>query len=214
MIGDGDTRRDDGPAVGSTTATRTQEGVQATKEGIGRVAEDSRREGQRLLGEARDRVRGEADDRVRQAAGSVRDFSSQLEAMASAPDGPGGMLPDLAHQGADRLTELADRLEQGGVEGAWQDLEGMARRRPGLFLAGAFGLGMVAGRVFRNTDTDSVRRHISEEGNETVVLPSHPPTSGAGLPPTEPARTPVAPAPGLQSRPGTPDVDTGLRGSP
>jgi hypothetical protein len=40
-------------------------------------------------------------------------------------------------------------MEQGGPEGVIQDVAGFARRRPGMFLAGAAGIGFVVGRLVR-----------------------------------------------------------------
>jgi hypothetical protein len=44
---------------------------------------------------------------------------------------------------------VAERLESGGLEGALSDLQGFARRRPGVFLLGAAAAGFAVARLVR-----------------------------------------------------------------
>jgi hypothetical protein len=43
----------------------------------------------------------------------------------------------------------AERLESGGLEGVLRDVSSYARRRPGMFLLSAAGVGFLAGRLTR-----------------------------------------------------------------
>jgi hypothetical protein len=84
-------------------------------------------------------------------------------------DGEGsqqGQLVRYARDGADRLDGYARRLSTRGFDGSVEDLTAYARRRPGMFLAGAFAAGILAGRLARNADTGRVMQQAGEHGPE------------------------------------------------
>lgn len=156
--------------AGSTTESIRQEAAgtaQAAKEQAGRVTEEAQRQGRRLIDEAGNRLRHEADGQASRAASSMRDISAEIRAMAEASDEPDGTVPRLMRDGADQLANFAESLDAEGWEAARSRVESLARRRPAIFLAGAFGVGMMAGRLFRNTDTDEVRRHMSGDDEKS-----------------------------------------------
>lgn len=156
----------DGSGGGSTTEAIRREAAgtaDTTKEQMGRVTEEAQRQGRRLLDEAGSRLRDEADGQASRAAGSMRNISSEIRSMANASEEPEGTVPRLMRDGADQLESFAARLDAEGWDALRSRLESLARRQPAMFLAGAFGAGMLAGRIFRNADTDEVRRHIGED---------------------------------------------------
>ncbi|WP_204287439.1 hypothetical protein [Microbispora amethystogenes] len=55
----------------------------------------------------------------------------------------------MVRQVADRGRRTADYLETEGLSGAVRDVQDFARRRPGLFLAGALVAGFLAGRAVK-----------------------------------------------------------------
>jgi hypothetical protein len=97
---------------------------------------------------------------------------------------------DYARQAATTLQEWAGRVESRGFQGLTRDLEQVARRRPGTFLAGAAAAGFVLGRLVRSSSgSESAATKVSSEGpglSAATAPPLAPPPSLA-LPDVSPA---------------------------
>jgi hypothetical protein len=137
------------------------------KEHAGVVVHDAKAQASELVHQTRERLRVQAEDQTGRAADMLQQWSGQLRAMAngSQEGPPQGQLVDLARQGADRMEAFARRLSEGGVDGNLHELTRMARRRPGMFLAGAFAVGLMAGRLAKNADAQRVRA-LATEGDD------------------------------------------------
>jgi hypothetical protein len=89
---------------------------------------------------------------------------------------------------ADKVEQLARRLEQRGFDGAVQDLTNFARRRPGVFLLSAAATGFVVGRLGRGAQVaqqteGSSRANLPVPATpQTPMLPSDPPVIGTPEP--------------------------------
>jgi hypothetical protein len=60
-------------------------------------------------------------------------------------------------------------MEQGGAQGVVDDVTRFARRRPGVFLAGAAGMGFVVGRLVR-AGAASQRTDATDQPSSSVDL--------------------------------------------
>ena len=118
---------------------------------------------QGLLGQARTELAGQADGRSQQAAAGLQSLSGQLSALRDGRPQDAGALTAYLSEAEQRVTGLADRLQRGGAQGALDDLTGFARRRPGVFLAGAVGLGFLVGRVARSGAAVAKEQHDSPD---------------------------------------------------
>ncbi|WP_329493596.1 hypothetical protein [Kitasatospora herbaricolor] len=114
------------------------------------VAGEASAQARDLLAEARTQVRDQARAQTGRLAGNVRRLAHELRDM---PDHgkPDPTATAAVAQLADGGHRVADRLEERGPDGLLEDVQDFARRRPGLFLAGAalagFGLGRTANGV-------------------------------------------------------------------
>ena len=145
------TQQGGGPGSGSD-ASSMQEKVGATVEQTGEEARHLVDEGKEQLrslsGDARSAMRERVDERTSTIAASLAGMADDLETMAGSTQDE-GPLPTAAHQLAGVARNASRRLEEGGAEGVVDDVRSYARRRPGVFLGVAFGLGIVAGRLLR-----------------------------------------------------------------
>ncbi|WP_051813004.1 hypothetical protein [Kitasatospora sp. MBT63] len=127
-------------------ADLTAEVAGTVKEQASQVAGEAAAQARDLLGEARDQIREQAREQTGRLAENVRRLAHELQDMADhgKPDSTAtaavGQIADGGHRGA-------DRLEGRGAEGLLEDVQGFARRRPGLFLAGAALAGFALGRT-------------------------------------------------------------------
>ena len=189
------------------------------------TVDQARTQARRLARQTQDEVLAQADDKSTQAAAGLQSVAGQLQAIADGRTDEAGPFAGYAHQAADRIGTLADRLQSGGAQGVADEITGLARRRPGLFLVGAVGAGFLAGRLLR-----SGKAAVDEQGSpasarsadlERPTVAGYPATSTAPVAsgpqpqtvagyPTTPANAdiPPLPPPGLggQTPALTPDL--------
>ncbi len=115
-----------------------------------------------LLNQAGNKTRDRADTQVRSLAGSLSGVAEDLGQMADRAGDPGGSLAGLARDGARFTRTVADRLDRDGLNGALDEVTSFARRRPMVFLAGAFAAGIGLGRLTRNADLGGVAQTVKD----------------------------------------------------
>jgi vacuolar-type H+-ATPase subunit H len=150
----------------STAVAKTSEVAGTATEGARQVASEASRQASQLtsealtsarnlVGEATGSLREQADQQTERAASGVRSLAEQMRALAEGRTDEAGAAGDYARQAGDKLQQVADRLQSGGLEGALSDLQGFARRRPGVFLLGAAAAGFAVGRLVRGAQAAS-----------------------------------------------------------
>jgi hypothetical protein len=179
----------------ATTASEQARKVASTAQDEARdVVRGANQQARRLVGDTRQELRTQANAQVDRLAHGFSDLSRQLRSMGE--NGEPGAATDMAREAALRTQQLADRLRQGGIDDMLGQLRTIGRNRPGLFLLGAFGSGLIAGRVVRSLAQEQ------SGGNGS----SRESTVGAGSAPSRWAETrddePTAALPGrVTSRP-------------
>jgi hypothetical protein len=138
--------------------------VEKGKEQAGELAGQAKEQALDLYGDARRELRSQAESQATRLAETVRSMSRQLSAMAQhAPED--GTVKSLTEQAASRTDQLAARLETTGLDGAVDEVKRFARERPLVFLGGALGLGLIVGRVVRNTNTKELLQAAKPDGS-------------------------------------------------
>jgi hypothetical protein len=148
----GSTAKGEAANVASTAKGEAANVASTAKEEARNVAQTAQGQARKLAGDARTELKGQADSQVNRLADGISQISQQLRSMGT--NGEPGPVADIASEAAERAQEVADRLRQGGVDDALAQVRSLGRNRPGLFLLGAFGVGLVAGRVVRNLAQD------------------------------------------------------------
>jgi hypothetical protein len=113
------------------------------------VVGEARAQLQSLVGQTKDELGAQLSSRGEQAAGGLRSLSGQLQALADGRPGDAGPLAGYVGEARGRVEAFARRLDEGGPQGVLDDVTAFARRRPGVFLAGAALAGLVVGRAVR-----------------------------------------------------------------
>lgn len=127
------------------------------KQAAGQVAGTAAEQARAVAGEAqhqvgvvahdlRSRARDEADTQAKRAAGTLRHWADDLAGMAAKADGDSPARA-LASQAADRGHRAADYLERQGIDGVMSEVQGFARRHPGMFLGGMLATGLAVGHL-------------------------------------------------------------------
>lgn len=154
------TAADQGRQVAGTAAEQTKQVAGTAAEGAkqvageamdqaAHVAQEAKEQAKSLLHEGRSQLREQANRQTSQASQGMRTFSQQLQALVEGRPEEAGPFGDYARQLATKVGDFADQLEQKGYEGSLTEVKTFARRRPGLFLAGAAAAGFAVGRAVR-----------------------------------------------------------------
>ncbi|MFC4397488.1 hypothetical protein [Arthrobacter sedimenti] len=131
------------------TAKGSAQGVAETAKGeAANVAQEAKANAQDLLHQAKSGLTSQAGTQQQKAAEGMRNISSQLHSMASAPDQQ-GVASDLVRQAAERTSTVASWLENREPGDLLNEVTRFARNRPGTFLLLAAGAGVLAGRLTR-----------------------------------------------------------------
>jgi hypothetical protein len=134
--------------VARTAAGSAQNVAETAKSEAANVAHEAKANAQDLLHQAKSGLTSQAGTQQQKAAEGIRNISSQLHSMASAPDQQ-GMAADLVRQAAERTSSMASWLENREPGDLLNEVQRFARNRPGTFLLLAAGAGVLAGRLTR-----------------------------------------------------------------
>lgn len=185
--------------VGSNAAGRASEVMSEASDQAKVVTSQAKDELRRVWEQSRSEVGDQAQQHSHQAADSLRTLADRLSSLAEGDTDQAGPLLGYLHEGRDRVSGLADRLEQ-GPDAVLQDVRRFARQKPLVFLACAGGLGFLAGRLVRAGASGG------DDGSTQVTTADTQTSSGdgpatfdtgvgtAGMPPTNLA-TPTTPEP-------------------
>ncbi|MBW1600520.1 hypothetical protein JJV70_00065 [Streptomyces sp. JJ66] len=110
------------------------------------VTGQAREQGMAAARDLRDRARSEADTQTHRTADTIRHWADDMAAMAGRAE-QDTAARRLVTQLADGGRRAADHLDERGVDGLLQEVQGFARRRPAAFLGAAALAGVVAGRL-------------------------------------------------------------------
>lgn len=152
-----------------------------------RVTAETTQQARDLVEEGKNQLTDQARDGQRKAAESLHTLSDQLQEMSQTSEGT-GLAPELVQQAAERTRTVASWLDQHEPGDLLTEVRTFARRKPGVFLAGAALAGILAGRLTRGVVASQ-----SESGPDPA--PDGPPRPNGHTPPvTPPVSPPVTPA--------------------
>lgn len=134
--------------VAGEAASAAQNVAETAKGEAANVAHEAKLNAQDLLHQAKSGLTTQAGTQQQKAAEGIRNISSQLHSMASAPDQQ-GMASDLVRQAAERTSSIASWLENREPGDLLTEVQRYARNNPGTFLLLAAGAGVLAGRLTR-----------------------------------------------------------------
>ena len=124
------------------------------------MAAEAGQQAKSLLSTATSELRSQAGTQQGRLASTLRSYSEELHGLVDGTPQAGGPLTDLAHQAAEKGSEIARWLEDREPADVLEEVRGFARRRPVAFLGLCALAGVLAGRVTRgavaaNTSVDS-----------------------------------------------------------
>jgi hypothetical protein len=113
-----------------------------------KVASEAGTQAKNLLHTVGDEVRSQASTQQSRVAQSLRSVGDELSQMAQNSDSSGAA-SKVVNTASDRVQSVAQWLEDREPGDLLDEVKSFARRRPGLFIGIAAGVGILAGRVTR-----------------------------------------------------------------
>jgi uncharacterized protein YjbJ (UPF0337 family) len=180
----------------STAADQSKHVAGVAKDEARHVADEAKLQARGLMNDAMTQVNEQSRSQRDRLVGTLQTVSDDLEQMAS-QGGRSGMATDLARQIAGKTRDLSTHLDGREPSDLLDDVRDFARRRPGMFLAGALAAGVIAGRLARGA-----KESQSDSGTGTAGMTRSPydspydapggtatgaPLAGTGYPATDPA---------------------------
>jgi hypothetical protein len=203
--------RDEAGEVGRTAADAGRQVAGTAAEQAASVAQEAKAQARDLVGEARGQVQQQARNGQQKATDGIRALSAELREMAGS-GAQQGTVSEVSRQVADRADRLADWVGEREPGDLLEEVRSFARRRPGVFLAGAALAGVAVGRLTRGavdsarsaSDTGGQRGYgdvpvgavvsgTSTYGTAVPPVAASPPTSPVAPPPVPPVAPPPAP---------------------
>ena len=155
---------------------------------VKQVAGDVREQARGLLDETKTQMQDQSRVQRDRFVETLRSFSDDLDGMAQERT---GLASDAAREVAQRVRSIGQQLDGREPSDLLEDLRSFARRRPGVFLAGAVISGVVVGRILRGTrdaaQGGTVSGYDAEATAERPAAPSYDPMTATAYPPVDPA---------------------------
>jgi len=139
--------------VQETTGGSTSEELKDTAQ---HLTEETKGTATNLAGKAKEQVRTKASEQKQRAVGSLEEVTQTLHSTGSQLQEQGQeTLGNLLDGAASQIDSLTDYLRGRNVEDLFRDLEDVARRKPTVFIGGAFILGLAAARFLKSSSPSS-----------------------------------------------------------
>lgn len=138
-----------------------------TERKVKNTAEDMREKAASVAGEATEKAKDQARSTIAtQKEEAVNELHGVAEALrmtsSQLRDQDQTMVASYSNKIADQVDRMSDFLDQKSLDEVVVEAEGFARRKPEIFLGGAFTLGLLASRFFKSSapaHSDEVLRY-------------------------------------------------------
>ncbi|MDQ0377624.1 hypothetical protein [Amycolatopsis thermophila] len=155
------------------------------------VASEARDQARNLTEQGADQLREQARTSQRKAAENLHGIADQLQEMSDRQD-QSGVASDMVREVAQRAKKVASWLDAREPGDLVEELRGFARRKPGLFLAGAAAAGLLAGRLTRGVAAGSASQGGTAPEPRMPTETAAPPSTGSPVPTPAPDAPPPA----------------------
>lgn len=140
--------RERGAEVGDHAKSAAADVKDTAAERARDVAGEARAQARDLVGHTRETLVTHADEQTNRLSETLDQLADDLRKMSGSTDSD-GLAGRVVGELAQRTDALAQRMRGRSSADLLDDLRDLGRRRPGAFLAGAAGLGLLAGRIGR-----------------------------------------------------------------
>ncbi len=136
------------------TTTRKSSGDGAPRGGNGSVAGAETINGgttHGLLGDIKQNVTSRVDEQKNRAADGLGGIANVFRSASNELRNENEVVAQYVDMASDQLRRFADQIRQKGVSDMLDDVHNFARRRPALFIGGAFLVGLGIARLLKSS---------------------------------------------------------------
>jgi hypothetical protein len=148
------TAKDEAGMVAGTATQAASEVAGTAKEQVAQVASEAKDQISTLTTQAKQQVADQASAQAQKAASTVRTFGDQLQSLASGQSTE-GVAADIVRDIAQRVQQIARKLETSEPQELLEEVRRYARNKPGMFLLGSAAAGFVTGRLVKGATSES-----------------------------------------------------------
>lgn len=152
--------------------------VETAKEEVSTVAQEAKAQAKQVYAQTRQELTEQAATQQQRVADGLRSIGDELQAMARGSENR-GMATELVEQASSRLTGASSWLSDRDPGSLMNEVKSFARRKPGMFIAGALVAGLAAGRLTRALAENAKDERDSTSGIGTGATGAAT-TAGAG----------------------------------
>jgi gas vesicle protein len=138
-----------GKETAERAASEASQVADTAKDQARQVKDEVATQARGLVDQAKNELRDQGRSQADQVAQAIRRVSDQADALAAGRIDEAGNVAEYVRRAGGQVRQVADRLDQRGVDGVVDDVQNFARRRPGAFLLGCAAAGFVTGRLLR-----------------------------------------------------------------
>ncbi|WP_345750800.1 hypothetical protein [Microbacterium rhizophilus] len=137
--------------------------VDTAKQEASNVAHEAKSQAKHVYAQTRRELTDQAATQQQRVAEGLRSIGDELQSMARGSENP-GMATEFVQQASTRLSDASSWLSQRDPGSLLNEVKSFARRKPGVFIAGALVAGLAAGRLTRALAENAKDEHDSGTG--------------------------------------------------
>ncbi len=172
--------------VSDTAMDKAQEVAEKTQDKVSETAAAAKEQAKRTASQVGEQAKQTVDSRMSDVAHEIGSVADAVRQTSSEIGGESQTLSKYGDRLAEQLEGISSYLNEKGVEDVLTDLQDFARRKPVVFLGGAFMLGIMAGRFVRSSGERYHQYEIERYGTEYPTTTDYSP-SGVYTTPQRPA---------------------------
>lgn len=153
--------------VTNTAEDQAQQVVDVAKDQVSQMKSQASDQASQVLEDVKSHLQEHAKAQTEQLGQGLSQLAGQFKAMSEGRPEEGGVVADMTRQMTQHVEQLADKVNQRGLEGLISEAESFARRRPVAFLAVTATTGFALGRLFR-AKTES---EANKSSNANLPMP-------------------------------------------
>lgn len=137
--------------IADTAVDKAQQVAEKTQEKVSETASMAKEQAKRAASQVTEQAKSTVDTRMTDVAGELGSVANAVRQTSYEIGGENETVARYGERIAEQLEGISSYLNEKGVEDVLTDLQDFARRKPAVFLGGAFMLGMVVGRFLRSS---------------------------------------------------------------
>ena len=146
-------------------------GATSSQTSTGASPQGSARDTSRIIDKVRDTARAQLTSQKNRATDGLGSISQAVrQSTHQLRDQEHDVVAHYVEQAADQIDRFSQQLRNKDVGDLMQDVQRMARRRPALFISGAFAVGLIGARFFKSSS--STASDGRARGNVAMGMPS------------------------------------------